>query len=528
MGSRISRRQALKYGLGAGAALALPAMLSACSDNGSKPSAGGNGGGSAAKDLPYPRVLTSHDGVLALTLTATPAVVDIGAAQPASTWTYDLVVPGHTWEIRGGDTLKVDLVNSLPPLPDGHPVDLTRPHEWTTTNLHTHGLHVSPAPGADNVFLELPPGERTHIEIPVPADHPGGIFWYHPHKHGGVCQQIRGGMAGMLIVRGEIDDVPEVKAAKEQVMVLQSIELGPDYQLMDPIPHPTKTESFFPRTQVFYTVNGVLTPKIRMYPGEVQRWRLLNAAEGKFMALQLTDHDFHVLAWDGLTLAEPDTVDDVRLGAGNRVEVLVQAGAAGTYDLMLTPGSSQHPDIPGGLHVGDSATSTTGFSQPSAELTPRTMATVEVAGSGPPMRLPTTLPAFDPPILPIARARQFSYTVEREPNGEFVNFGVDGLPFDPARAPYQMKLGTAEEWTLTNAADHSHVFHVHVNPFKVVKLNGQPLAKPFWRDTLIIDTPGDSATFQSNFVDFTGKTVDHCHIVSHEDLGMMEAVEIVN
>jgi FtsP/CotA-like multicopper oxidase with cupredoxin domain len=269
-----------------------------------------------------------------------------------------------------------------------------------------------------------------------------------------------------------------------------------------------------------------------MYEGEVQRWRLLNAAEGKFMALQLMDHDLHILAWDGLTLAEPETVGNVRLAAGNRVEVLVQAGKPGTYDLMLTPGSSQHPDIPAGLHAeagnAAGATSTTGFSQPSAELTPRTMATVEVGGGGPRMRLPAALPAFDPPILPIAKTRAFSYTVERDPTGEFVDFGVDGVPFDPARAPYQTKLGTAEEWTLTNAADHSHVFHIHVNPFKVVKLNGRPVAKPFWRDTLVIDTPGDSATFQSNFVDFAGKTVDHCHIVSHEDLGMMEAVEIVN
>ena len=170
MGNRISRRQALRYGLGAGAALALPSVLGACSDDGSKPSGGGNrnskGNGGAAKDLPYPRVLSSHDGVLALTLTATPAVVDIGAPKMASTWTYDLVVPGHTWEIRGGDTLKVDLVNGLPALPDGHPVDLTRPHEWTTTNLHTHGLHVSPAPGADNVFLELPPASAPTSRSP--------------------------------------------------------------------------------------------------------------------------------------------------------------------------------------------------------------------------------------------------------------------------------------------------------------------------------------------------------------------------
>jgi FtsP/CotA-like multicopper oxidase with cupredoxin domain len=84
-----------------------------------------------------------------------------------------------------------------------------------------------------------------------------------------------------------------------------------------------------------------------MYPGEVQRWRLLNAAEGKFMSLQLKDHDFNVLAWDGLTLPAPHPADVLMLSAGNRVEVLVKAGKPGVYDLVLTPGSSQKPNIPG-------------------------------------------------------------------------------------------------------------------------------------------------------------------------------------
>ena len=154
-------------------------------------------------------------------------------------------------------------------------------------------------------------------------------------------------MAGLLIVRGEIDRVREVRAARERVMVLQSIELGEHYQLLDPIPFPKPDQAFFPRDHALYTVNGVLKPHLTMYPGEVQRWRLLNAAEGNFMSLYLKKHDFHVLAWDGLTLAEPDTTRVVMMSAGNRVDMLVRAGRPGRYDLVLTPGSSQNPDIPG-------------------------------------------------------------------------------------------------------------------------------------------------------------------------------------
>ena len=96
----------------------------------------------------------------------------------------------------------------------------------------------------------------------------------------------------------------------------------------------------------------------------------------------------------------------------------------------------------------------------------------------------------------------------------------------------QGKLGTAEEWTLFNGVDnklpeHAHVFHIHVNAFKVTKINGQPLEKPRWRDTFVLTgQSGDSITLEMNFDDFTGKFVNHCHVLSHEDLGMMEAVEV--
>ena len=158
---------------------------------------------------------------------------------------------------------------------------------------------------------------------------------------------MRAGMAGMLIVRGDLDEVEEVAAAREKTLVLQNIELGDDYQLLDPIPEPNPDQDFFPKTRDLYTVNGVLGPRLQMYPGEVQRWRLVNASADDFMSLHLKNHDFHVLAWDGLTLSAPDQTDVLMLSPGNRADLLVRAGKPGRYDLVLKPGSSTQPNIPG-------------------------------------------------------------------------------------------------------------------------------------------------------------------------------------
>ncbi len=542
----ISRRRMMRCGLGAAGATLAAGVLDGESAGRVSAQAGSVTQGAARRPraLPQPAVLRSSRGVLGVRLTAVPAVVDMGAPRLVRTYTWNKVVPGPTWEIQAGDTLKVHLRNRLPYLPPPEHMVMDRPHEWTHTNLHTHGLHVSPAGNADNVFIDIPPGRDHHYEIPVPDDHPGGLNWYHPHRHGGVTQQLRAGMAGLLIVRGEIDRVKHVRAARERVMVLQSIEVGEDYQLLDPIPDPKPHEAFFPRAHALYTVNGVLKPHVTMYPGEVQRWRLLNAAEGNFMSLHLRKHDFHVLAWDGLTLPEPDTTGVVMMSAGNRVNLLVRAGRPGTYDLVLTPGSSQDPDIPGmpgsgapsmpaGPPAGGRGMAMPGFPAFDEELAPRTILTLHVAGHGRPMGLPDSLPAWDPPILPVTRRRHFSFTVQRKPDHTFLSFGVDGHPYDPARPPYTIPLGTAEEWTLVNAFDpklmnHAHVFHIHTNPFRITKINGRALDKPLWRDTFVLPKrSGDSLTFESNFVDFAGKFVEHCHMVSHEDLGMMSAVEVV-
>jgi FtsP/CotA-like multicopper oxidase with cupredoxin domain len=552
-GARITRRRAITSGAAATAAVAATGLL------GKKTAwLEGSGGTPSAlaatlkrgRELRHPRVLRSRHGRLHVKLTCRPAIVHMGAPKPVRTYTYDGVVPGYTWELRGGDVLTVDLHNRLPELPPMPKMQMDRPHEWTTTNLHTHGLHVSPRGRADNVFLEIAPGDRFHYRIPIPDDHPAGIFWYHPHHHGAVTQQVRAGMAGLIIVRGDLDRVPEVRAARERILVLQSIELGADYELLDPIPDPTKEQAFFPRKNVLYTVNGTLTPTITMHPGEVQRWRLLNAAEGKFLSLKLEGHDLDVLAWDGLTLHAPDPAELVMMSSGNRVELLVKAGKPGVYKLMLTPGSSQKPNIPGMppsipeaesqaffRTLPNTSTASAAMMAPlqdqPGELEPRAIATLVVRGDGPEMHLPESLPAFDPPIRPIATKRRFEFTVSRDAMKEFLSFGIDGKQFEMDEQPYRAKLGTAEEWTLVNAIDlklmdHAHVYHIHVNPFRITEINGRKLSTPLWRDTFVLTKrTGDSLKFETNFDDFTGKFVEHCHVLAHEDLGMMAPVEVV-
>ena len=237
------------------------------------------------------------------------------------------------------------------------------------------------------------------------------------------------------------------------------------------------------------------------------------------------------------------------MSAGNRVEVLVKAGKPGRYELVLTPGSSQKPNIPGmpdvdprGAVARRALLPADGANEPMPRLAsqtsrpsckPRTILTLEVRGNGPTMHLPRSLPAWDPPMLPIARRRRLAFTVSRDPMNEFLSFGIDGKQFELKNKPYRAKLNTAEEWTLVNDCDnklmdHAHVYHVHVNPFKITEINGRKLSTPLWRDTFVLTKrSGDSLKFESNFVDFTGKFVEHCHVLAHEDLGMMASVEVV-
>ena len=456
-----------------------------------------------SEELIEPETRQSADGELRTRLDVRYAYKDIGGYR-LHLRTYEGGIPGPTLRVRPGDTLRITLVNELPPNRDPMPRDINHPHHFNTTNVHTHGLHVSPSGIADNVLRPMDPGGSYDIEIAIPDDHPRGTYWHHPHNHGSVDVQLTSGMAGALIVEGDFADVAEIAGAQERVLILNEVLF--DY-LGTIETYDTVWPEAVPR---FLSVNGQREPIIQMRPSEVQRWRIVQAFHENNLRLGLEGHALHAIAYDGIPLTSIETAADHVVASGQRIDVLVQAGDAGEYLLQALPNDQGYPSPTGPL------------------------ARVVVAGEPLPMDLPAALPAG-----PLASIRDDELTGERElvftaiepegPGGatyqEFV-FLIDGRRFDPNRVDQKIPLGAVEEWTVGNDHHDDHVFHIHTNPFQVTRINGEPLSEPVWRDTVIIPRDG-SVTFRSRFLDYPGQTVLHCHMMNHEELGMMRLIEFV-
>jgi FtsP/CotA-like multicopper oxidase with cupredoxin domain len=345
-----------------------------------------------------------------------------------------------------------------------------------------------------------------------------------------------GGMAGALIIEGETDAfLRDHGVTRDRVFVLQAIKV---------ITNPVLNESNF-LTPPMYTINGRSQPTIHIRPGEVQRWRFINASEHEHMPLVLradagnARQTFHQLACDGITLPKLENTKRLFLASGNRVDVLMKIDKPGVYRLIkpeLFQGTSAAELDSNGVPV----LVNNGAPVPIPE---EFLATVIVAGrrkdtSLPRGRLPrsSTLPPIRNHEINGNRRVTFSVDFSTSP----IQFLVDGKLFDPNRVDQRIALGAVEEWTVLNTSPSDHPFHIHQNAFVVTEINGdrlgQPAAQlPLWLDTVNVPRnegfpdmshPG-SVTFRSRFEDFDGKFVLHCHLIHHSDMGMMQVVEIV-
>jgi FtsP/CotA-like multicopper oxidase with cupredoxin domain len=463
-----------------------------------------------------PEVRRSANGVLNTTLRMRYAYKDIGGYR-LYVRTYEGTVPGPTLRLKPGDVLRIKLINDMAPNRDPLSVDHSLPHHFNTTNLHSHGLHVSPSGISDNVMRLMEPGQSYDIEIAIPTDHIPGTNWYHPHAHGSADVQIASGAVGALIIEGDFADVPEIAGAKERLLVLTEAVFD-EFGMVEDF------GTLFPETAArFFAVNGVREPTITMRPGEVQRWRILHAGWQDDIFMELEGHVLNTIARDGIPLArmgqtvprKPDQPTDypnaMLMAPGQRLDVLVQAGEPGTYAFRAVPYDQ-------------------GYASPTGPI-----ARVVVAGDPLPMTLPAKLPAPREKFIgddEITGTRVIKFgEIRVDGTTEFwrtFRFTVDGRTFDPERVDQRVRLGAVEEWTIINDQPQDpedHVFHIHTNDMLLTKINGEPLAEPIWLDTAILPRNG-SITFRSRFVDFTGKFMLHCHMMNHEDLGMMQVVEV--
>jgi FtsP/CotA-like multicopper oxidase with cupredoxin domain len=470
-----------------------------------------------ADSFPQPAVLASQNGLLDVNMHIQMAtnVVD---GQTITTRTYEGKIGGPTLRVKPGDTLRFNVVNDLPPNPDQDTTypDHNTPKHMNSTNNHTHGLHVSPSNNSDNIFVEVLPGETFQYEYHLPSDHPAGTYWYHPHKHGASAVQMLSGMGGTLIIEGDVDQVPEIAAARDIVFLINELNIDPDTgqvpDFIPPKPNPFTDE--FPVETRLMTVNGQTNPTITCRPGEVIRLRLVCATVITFVPLVVEGHDLHVVAYDGITLPELLTTSDpVSMSPANRTDVLLKAGAAGTYLIKKQENAVTYADDPEVI-----------------------LATLVVSGDAVDMALPTKLPApftdIESSELTGKRAIVFAIGLNgpegppSEPIPHYLDFSINGQRFDPNVVNQSVNLNAVEEWTLINGSPSGHPFHIHVNPFQVISVNNTPLSKPEWRDTIMVPAFGQ-VVMRTRFLDFTGLYVLHCHILVHEDLGMMQTVNVM-
>ena len=470
-----------------------------------------------------PKLLVSKDGVLETTLKATYSAVDINGTK-YKTMNYNGAFPGPTLIFCPGDRVVVHLENDLGAAPAAwkqippYPMHMD-PGKAQLTNLHTHGLHVSPNGHSDNIFLSLAPGRTLTYEYHIPKSHLPGLNWYHPHRHGYVENQIYAGLFGVIDIQGGLDTLPEIRDFPIRTLTLASLELG-SKNAKEPVvvPTPKSLTGDSP-----YFINGELNPEIDINPGEVQRWQILNTNDNAIVRLGLDDHVFYVLSNDGISLAKISPQHSLLLGPGERREVLVQGGPGGTYRLR----SLAFRQFQG-----------------KGNLVPETtIATLNSSGS----QVDDTLPkeALTKPVdlrgEKIDQRHRLVFQERKNKEQGGFDFLINGKAFDPNRVDQVMTLGEVNEWTLVNKTEEWHTFHIHVNDFQVVSVNAPHVSNvssgpPGIEDVApsqvdpadtVAMPPHSTITLLTRPTDFTGKFVFHCHMTFHEDHGMMGVVKVV-
>ena len=431
----LSRRRAIQLG-----GLGLASIVAGAAGLTWKSTSGFRVAPSAA--LVEPPVLASTDGLLQTRLEAAPGPVRI-AGRRANALSYNGGLPGPTLHLQPGDRLRVQLVNRLN----------------DPTNLHVHGLHVSPEGNGDNAFVTVKPGASFDYDYQLPPNHPPGVYWYHPHHHGTVADQIFGGLYGAIIVSDPVRGSGQLPVTRERVVVISDITLN----AAGSIRFPSAMARMRGREGDLVLVNGQARPILSAQAGERERWRIVNACTARYLRLRLQGQRLELLGLDSGRFAAPRDVTEVVLASGNRADLLVTT-APGTSRLQAMP--YDRGDLMG-MGSGGMRNDPQARSNPGGTL----LATLDVTGGGvtPPPPIPAEAEPRDLRQESVARRRQLTFAIAM--GGGTMRFIIDGKEFDPNRIDQTVAVGTIEEWVITNTSPMDHPIHLHVWPMQLIEEN---------------------------------------------------------
>jgi FtsP/CotA-like multicopper oxidase with cupredoxin domain len=423
-------------------------------------------------------------GTVEVRLVAAPARLSLAGDVATDVYAYNGRIPGPLLEVREGDRVVVHFRN-----------DLAEP-----TTVHWHGLHL-PFTADGSPFHPVPAGEEYVYEFTV---RPGtaGTYWYHPHPHHRTGYQVSKGLYGAMIVRAEDDPLATLP---ERLLILADNRFLPDGSLDFPEPDSLAGRIDFEngREGDVMFVNGEVMPTVTIRSGEVQRWRVINASGARVFRLALAGHTLLHVGSDGGLFEHAVEVDEMVLASGERVELLIRGTADPDSKATLWT-------LPYDRYVPQ--TRPDDWDRPHELLTLAYTSEPPLDGTAIPATL-RPIPVLD--AAHVTRTRLFVLTQG------FVNL----QPMDMDRVDAVAALGATEIWEIENVVGMDHPFHLHGFQFQVLDRDGVPEPFRSWKDT--INLPRHStARFIVRFDDHPGKWMFHCHILSHEDAGMMGVLEV--
>jgi FtsP/CotA-like multicopper oxidase with cupredoxin domain len=394
----------------------------------------------------------------------------------------------------------------------------------SSTNVHFHGLNVPPICHQDDVINTIiESGDPAfQYSLQIPTNEPPGMYWYHPHIHGITTQQVTGGASGAIIVEG-----PTPPGLNQRILILREQDkTGP---ANDPDSNAQLTLNFQPAVYP----EGGLAPAITVQPGAQEYWRFLNATARQFTSLQLmyglTPQTFEVISIDGVQLQTPIYSQTLNIPPAGRMEFIIPGLPAGQTGTFQTEGY---------------ATGTVGDVNG-----PQVLAKMTTSTDVQPQRTTQVAHVIKPPTQPVrfSGLSQLQPTITRQLYFAEQNVGTNGstqfyitvagqTPHlfhmdDPPAIVTQ--VGNVEDWTITNRSGEVHAFHIHQIHFLVEAIDGVPVTNPDMQDTVIVAPwtgvgPYHSVTLRMDFRDpnIAGTFVFHCHILDHEDGGMMAKIQV--
>jgi FtsP/CotA-like multicopper oxidase with cupredoxin domain len=437
--------------------------------------------------LVAPSVLKNHSTlphVVEVSLTAAPARLALYPGKMTDAFAYNGQVPGPTLLVHEGDSVIVHFHNELP----------------EPTTIHWHGMHLAATMDGSPLNL-VPAGGRTDYVFKVERDR-AGTYWYHPHPDKRTGYQVAKGLYGALVVLPAHDPLPP--SIPDKLLILSDNRFLPDGSVDLPdIDSPAgQIDQENGREGPVIFVNGQLDPTITIRSGEVQRWRIVNASAARVYRLAVPGATMIQVGSDGGLFEHPHEVKDVLIANSERVEVLIRGTGA--------PGSrTSLEDLPYDRYMPQT--------RPADWEETRDL--VELRYSTDPPVAPVAIPAVLRPVPALDTTQVVARQVVT-----FTQGMINGRRMDLNRVDLRARLGTTEIWEIDNLVGMDHPFHLHGFRFQVLDRDGVPVTERRWKDTVNVPKHA-TVRIIIRFDNFAGRWMFHCHILDHEDEGMMGILE---